>query len=65
MLYEVITDYAGLTYCWIGDGNNMANSWINAAAVLGLELRIATPKEYMPDAQVIARAKQLGAKIFV
>jgi ornithine carbamoyltransferase len=56
-------NYRDLTYCWIGDGNNMANSWINAAAVFGFELRIATPEGYRPDPQVMARAEKMGAKI--
>ncbi|WP_432823642.1 ornithine carbamoyltransferase [Trichloromonas sp.] len=56
-------NYRDLSYCWIGDGNNMANSWINAAAVFGFELRIATPKGYEPDAAVMARAEKLGARI--
>ena len=56
-------DYRNLKYCWIGDGNNMANSWINAAAVFGFELRVATPQNYEADAEVIARAKQAGAKL--
>lgn len=55
--------YQDLTYCWIGDGNNMAHSWINAAAVFGFELRVATPKGYEPDAAVVARAKELGANV--
>lgn len=55
--------YDGLKFCWIGDGNNMSNSWINAAAVFGFELRVATPKDYMPDATVMARAKELGARV--
>ncbi len=56
-------DYQGLTFCWIGDGNNMANSWINAAAVLGFELRVATPKGYEPNADVMKRAADAGARI--
>lgn len=56
-------NYRDLTYCWIGDGNNMANSWINAAAVFGFELRVATPQGYEPDAQVLARAKKMGARV--
>ena len=55
--------YRDLTYSWIGDGNNMANSWINAAAVFGFPLRVATPEGYAPDAQVMARARELGAEI--
>ena len=56
-------NYRDLTYCWIGDGNNMANSWINAAAVFGFELRIATPKGYEPDAGVRERAAKAGARV--
>jgi ornithine carbamoyltransferase len=56
-------NYRELVYCWIGDGNNMASSWINAAAVFGFELRVATPAGYEPDPQVVARAEKLGARI--
>ena len=52
-----------LTYCWIGDGNNMANSWINAAAVFGFELKVATPDGYRPTPQVTDRARKLGARV--
>jgi len=55
--------FRDLSYCWIGDGNNMANSWINAAAVFGFELRIATPKGYEPHPTVVERAQKLGANI--
>jgi ornithine carbamoyltransferase len=41
---------------WIGDGNNMANSWLNAAAVLGFELRLACPAGYRPDPEIVAFA---------
>ncbi len=41
---------------WIGDGNNMANSWIEACAVLGFPLRLACPAGYDPDPQLLARA---------
>src|SRR6056297_3735656 len=50
--------YQGQIFCWIGDGNNMANSWINAASVFGFELRVATPVGYEPDANVRQRARQ-------
>ena len=55
--------YEGLTFAWIGDGNNMANSWINAAAVFGFELQVATPKGYEPKQSVMERAEQMGATI--
>jgi ornithine carbamoyltransferase len=44
-------------YAWIGDGNNMANSWIEAAGILGLDLALACPPAYQPDAAVLARAR--------
>ena len=46
-----------LVVCWIGDGNNMANSWINAAYSFGFELRIACPEGYEPADHLLARAK--------
>jgi ornithine carbamoyltransferase len=42
---------------WIGDGNNMANSWINAAWRLGFELTLACPEGYDPDPAILARAQ--------
>ncbi len=41
---------------WIGDGNNMANSWIEAAGVLGFELVLACPEGYDPDPGILAAA---------
>ena len=45
--------YEGLKIAWVGDGNNVANSWINAAAVLGLNLVLACPKGYEPDPDIL------------
>jgi ornithine carbamoyltransferase len=47
-----------LKVAWIGDGNNMANSWINAAYVLGFELRIACPEGYEPADHLVERARK-------
>jgi len=55
--------YDGLVYAWVGDGNNMANTWIEAAALLGFELRLACPTGYEPDAGVLAWARGKGAKL--
>lgn len=52
--------HEGKIVAWIGDGNNMANSWINAAWRLGFELRLACPEGYDPDAALLARAKGAG-----
>ncbi|HEY6838091.1 MAG TPA: ornithine carbamoyltransferase [Geobacteraceae bacterium] len=57
--------YDGLTFAWVGDGNNMANTWIEAAAIFGFELRLACPKGYEPDAKVLAWAKEKGAKLLL
>ncbi|HEX6589336.1 MAG TPA: ornithine carbamoyltransferase [Longimicrobiales bacterium] len=42
---------------WVGDGNNMANSWLNAAAAWGFELRLACPDGYDPDKAILERAR--------
>jgi len=44
---------SGLRYAWVGDGNNMAHSWMNAAASLGLELTLACPEGFDPDPAVL------------
>ncbi|HMG00296.1 MAG TPA: ornithine carbamoyltransferase [Gemmatimonadaceae bacterium] len=48
--------YNGKRVAWIGDGNNMANSWLNAAYVLGFELTLACPEGYDPDPMIFQRA---------
>jgi ornithine carbamoyltransferase len=52
---QFLGGYKGKRFAWIGDGNNMANSWINAAGSLGFELRLACPESYRPDAEILAR----------
>jgi ornithine carbamoyltransferase len=44
------------TVAWIGDGNNMSNSWLNAASRLGFSLRLACPEGYDPDPGILALA---------
>jgi ornithine carbamoyltransferase len=56
---------AGKRIAWIGDGNNMATSWIHAAARFGFELAIACPAELMPPRQVLGWAAAEGAKVHV
>jgi ornithine carbamoyltransferase len=53
-------DFTQRRIAWIGDGNNMANSWINGAYRLGYELRLACPEGYDPDPTILARAQKAG-----
>ena len=53
-----------LKVAWIGDGNNVAHSWINAAAQLGFTLFISSPTGYWPDAAVLERARSQGNGVF-
>ena len=54
-----IGGYAGKRVAWIGDGNNMANSWLDAAGLLGFELRLACPEGYEPDHDIYERTRKL------
>ncbi len=49
-----------LVVAWVGDGNNMANSWLEAVLLLGFELRLACPAGYGPDPELVRRA---GGKV--
>ena len=55
----------GAKICWLGDGNNVANSWIEAAALFGFELRLAGPEAYRPPAALLAWARARGAEIIL
>jgi ornithine carbamoyltransferase len=57
-IVEHLGGYEGKVVAWIGDGNNMANSWLDAAALLGFELRLACPEGYEPDHEVFERASK-------
>jgi len=58
-MQQGIGGYAGKRVAWIGDGNNMANSWLDAAGLLGFELRLACPDGYEPDHDIYERARKL------
>jgi ornithine carbamoyltransferase len=49
-----------LKIVWLGDGNNMANSWIQAASVLGFSLTLACPDGYEPDSEILRVAREQG-----
>jgi ornithine carbamoyltransferase len=52
--------YQGLKFAWVGDGNNMANTWIEAAAIFGFDLLLACPQGYEPDSEVWEWAQKQG-----
>lgn len=55
-------DIEKVKVAWIGDGNNMANSWIQAASILGFELILACPEGYDPNSEILERARQNATK---
>jgi len=55
---EFGTDLEGMSVAWFGDGNNMANSWLNAAGVLGLDLRLACPEGFDPNPEILSLARE-------
>jgi ornithine carbamoyltransferase len=56
---ESLGGWDGKTVAWIGAGTNMANSWLNAAGVLGFELRLACPEGYQPNREILERNRKL------
>jgi ornithine carbamoyltransferase len=64
-LEEHVAPLKDLTVSWVGDGNNVAASWVHAVGRLGGKLRIGAPKQLQPEAGVIAWAKEQGADVSV
>ena len=57
---EYKKSFDGLKFCFIGDGNNMANSLIVGAITMGMECAIACPNDYKPDAEIMKWAEENG-----
>ncbi|MEZ5828750.1 MAG: ornithine carbamoyltransferase [Hyphomicrobiales bacterium] len=55
----------GRTIAWIGDVNNVATSWVHAAARLGFKLRLAAPADFAPSPELLAWAQSQGANVEV
>ncbi len=64
-IYERTTNLRDLVVSWIGDGNNMAHSWINACIYFGFQLNLACPEGYMPRTEILERALKMGAKVYI
>jgi ornithine carbamoyltransferase len=59
-LYEHFGDLKGRRIAYVGDGNNVAHSWLLGAAQMGLTLTMACPPAYQPDATVVQQARALA-----
>jgi ornithine carbamoyltransferase len=65
-IWEKRGAYRGLKVAYVGDGNNVANSWINGALRLGFDLWLACPKGYEPDEAILSRAvEESSSKIIL
>jgi ornithine carbamoyltransferase len=60
-IWERRGKYQGLKVAYVGDGNNVANSWINGALRLGFDLWLACPPAYGPDERILSRAQKEGS----
>jgi ornithine carbamoyltransferase len=61
-LREVFGDLTGRKVAYVGDGNNVAHSLMEACALLGIDCAIASPAAYRPDGQIVSRAQQIAAE---
>jgi ornithine carbamoyltransferase len=55
----------GLKFAWVGDGNNVCNSAILAAAITGMQMRVACPVGYGPNSDILTKAVNMGADVEV
>jgi ornithine carbamoyltransferase len=61
-IQEHVDDLKKTRIVYLGDGNNVANSWINGAARMGLDLRIVCPENHLPDSEILKVASGEAAK---
>ncbi len=59
---EAKNQLEGLNLAWIGDGNNVCNSWLLGASIMGMNICAATPEGYEPNRSILERAKRLADK---
>jgi len=56
---------SGLKVAWIGDGNNVCNSFVLASALTGYEITVASPARFQPRSEIVQRALSLGGKVSI
>lgn len=59
-VYEKKRRLEGLKLAWIGDGNNVCNSWLEAGPKLGMAIAVACPPGHEPNAKILEEARRLG-----
>jgi len=64
-VYEHKEQLEGLKVAFVGDGNNVAHSWLNAAPQLGMDVTLVCPEGHEPDADILAFGQQFGTKVDV
>jgi len=64
-LWEVKRRIEGLKLAWVGDGNNVCHSWLQAAPKLGIKLVIATPQGYEPDPRIVEAARRWDPRLSI
>jgi len=62
---ESLNNIEQLLYAWLGDGNNMAHSWLEATGVLGLKLHMACPHGFLPSQTIIEQMRHIGGEITI
>jgi len=62
-IYEYRGDFKDVTLAWVGDGNNVCNSMILAAALTGMKMIVSTPENYDPNPEIVKKAKEMGGKL--
>lgn len=64
-LSERFGDLHGLKFAWVGDGNNVCNSWLLSSALTGMEIAVASPQRYRPKDEIVDQARAMGGKVTV
>ncbi|UCC33385.1 MAG: ornithine carbamoyltransferase [Candidatus Bathyarchaeota archaeon] len=59
-IQEAKNQLEGLNLAWIGDGNNVCNSWLLGACMMGMNISVATPKGYEPDRDILKKAMEIA-----